>query len=476
MSQHETPASADDTVGRPVGQGARTSAAEVPEYPALAPNVELVGEMQETGFRDRQWLVQRGGRFIQLTELLYRVAEQADGSRTHGEMAEGVTESTEWLVSAENVRQLVGAKLLPLGLITPADGSASRDPSIAERRAAASPLRVNGRMKVLGPRAIDPVTKVLQVLFAPFVVIPVLAAVAFAHGWLYLAHGLGGAMREVIYAPGLALAVLAILFLSGVFHEFGHAAALRYGGGKARGMGAGFYLVYPALYTDTTDVYRLGRRAKLRTDLGGFYFHLIFALGLVALYLVTGWEFLLFAVLLINLDILYQCLPFVRFDGYWALADLTGIPDFFSQMGAFLKGLLPGSRRKGGALPNLKPWVKAVFALYVAVTVPVLSLLLFYLVTALPGILAAQWDSFLLQAREASFAINDGDAGGVTVAFLQALVVALQVVAISYLLYALGRTALRVLLTWSEPTATRRLVGALAFVAAVASVIFVWTT
>ena len=93
-------------------------------------------------------------------------------------------------------------------------------------------------------------------------------------------------------------------------------------------MGAGFYLVYPALYTDTTDAYRLGRWARVRTDLGGFYFHLIFALGLVSLYLVTGWEFLLFVVLLINSNIIYQCMPFVRFDGYWALADLTGIPDF----------------------------------------------------------------------------------------------------------------------------------------------------
>ena len=37
----------------------------------------------------------------------------------------------------------------------------------------------------------------------------------------------------------------------------------------------------------------------------------------------------------------YQCRPFVRFDGYWALADLTSIPDFFSQTGAFLKSVLP---------------------------------------------------------------------------------------------------------------------------------------
>jgi hypothetical protein len=30
--------------------------------------------LQGSGFQDRQWLVQRDGRFIQLTELLYHIA------------------------------------------------------------------------------------------------------------------------------------------------------------------------------------------------------------------------------------------------------------------------------------------------------------------------------------------------------------------------------------------------------------------
>lgn len=36
----------------------------------LASGVELTGEMEETSFAERQWLVQRGDRFIQLSELL----------------------------------------------------------------------------------------------------------------------------------------------------------------------------------------------------------------------------------------------------------------------------------------------------------------------------------------------------------------------------------------------------------------------
>ena len=80
---------------------------QVPERPQLAPNIELSGQMQESGFKDRQWLIQRDGHFIQVSELLYRIAEQANGERTLEEIAAGVTESTDWIVSGGNVHQLI---------------------------------------------------------------------------------------------------------------------------------------------------------------------------------------------------------------------------------------------------------------------------------------------------------------------------------------------------------------------------------
>lgn len=458
-----------------VEEQAAASTAEVsgvPEKPELAPDVELIGEMRETGFEDRQWLIRRDDKFIQLTELLYRVAERSNGDRTPDEIATEVTASTEWLVTADNVRQLVEKKLLPLGIV-----GRRNDYAIAgreeegEQRSLRSPLAVNMRQRLVGPRYIEPVTGVLQFLFAPPVLIPVLALALFAHGWLYLIHGVGGGLREMILSPGLTLVVLAVVFVSGVFHEFGHAAALRYGGGKVRGMGFGLYLIYPALYTDTTDSYRLGRWGRVRTDLGGFYFHLIFALGVMGLSLVTGWEFLLVAVLLISLDIAYQCLPFVRFDGYWTLADLTGIPDFFSQMGAFLRSTVPVQRWRENSLPNLKPWVKGVFVTYVLVTVPLLALIVALLIANLPGIVSASWDSLLLRVGEFTSAINDGNAVGAALAVAQALLLALQTLGIAILMYILGRK----IWEWSKPTPARQITGTLIAGAVVALVAIFWS-
>ena len=37
----------------------------------------------------------------------------------------------------------------------------------------------------------------------------------------------------------------------------------------------------------------------------------------------------------------------MRLDGYWVLADLTGIPDFFSQIGAFIRSVVPFKKWDG---------------------------------------------------------------------------------------------------------------------------------
>jgi len=272
----------------------------IPERAKLAPNVKLAGEMKESGFVEEPWLVDRDGGYIQLTELLYKVAEQVNGTRTHDEIAAAVSETYGKNVTADNVRQLL-EKLIPLGVIANGDGTVLGS---AAGSAGRSPLAVNMKMAMVDPKLIDPLTRVLQTLFWPPVLIAVLLAGLTAEAWMLFVHGVGGSMHDALYAPGLLLAALGIIVFAAGFHELGHAAALRYGGGKVRGMGAGLYLIYPAFYTDVSDNYRLGRWAKVRTDLGGFYFNLIFALGVMGVYVLTGWEFLLIVVVLINFDII----------------------------------------------------------------------------------------------------------------------------------------------------------------------------
>jgi putative peptide zinc metalloprotease protein len=318
---------------------------------------------------------------------------------------------------------------------------------------------------MLGPRVAEPAARTLQFLFAPLVLAPLLVASALAHAWLYLVHGVGDAMRDALYVPGRLLVVLPVLLAAAAFHELGHAAALRYGGGRVRGIGAGFYFIFPAFYTDVTDSYRLGRWARVRTDLGGVYFHLLFATGLVALALASGQEALLVAVALIDLEVARQLLPFGRLDGYWTLADLTGVPDFFAQLGPLARGARP---------PRLRPWARAVFALYVSVTLPVLVVLFLLMLARLPGFVALAWDVSRLHAGAVAEAVRAGDFGALALSAAEVALLGLLALGTGHLLYRTGAGAIGLVWRWSSRTLKRCVAGALATAGAVALVALLW--
>ena len=147
----------------------------------------------------------------------------------------------------------------------------------------------------------------------------VLAGFAAFETWLFAVHGAIGPLLGVLNRPVLFLAVAGLTLASLLFHEFGHASACRYGGARPGVIGFGLYLIWPSLYTDVTDAYRLDRAGRLRTDLGGVYFNAIFILALSGGYAATGQPVFLAAAFLDNFQILQQLVPLVRMDGYFIL-------------------------------------------------------------------------------------------------------------------------------------------------------------
>src|ERR671936_1361937 len=324
-----------------------------PDVPRLAPGVRLSGKLEDSAFQQQQWLVERGDDFVQLTELLYQLVQEIDGRRGVDEIARRVSARAHREISPTVVRGLLG-KLRPIGVVANGDGQVFDMPA-----AARSPLALNLKMAMFPATATNVVTDVFKWLFLPPVVIAILALTIAAHVWLYGSHGIAQALHQTLYAPSLLLVVFAGIVVSAAFHELGHGAGLRDGGGRVRNMGVGLYLVYPAFYTDVTDNYRLSRGKRLRTDLGGFYFNGIFHLAMIGLFALTAQEFWLLIALIVDLEVVQQLLPLVRVDGYWILADLTGIPDFFTQMASFVRGVVPWLKRDPQRqLPDLKWWGK----------------------------------------------------------------------------------------------------------------------
>jgi putative peptide zinc metalloprotease protein len=440
----------------------------VSDPPKPAPNLHFAGQMKDGAFEGKQYLVERDGQFVQLSELLLLTLAHVDGRRSIEQIAEGVSAKAFRKVTPDNVRALL-AKLVPLGLVAGADGSLA--PS-ARERAARSPMQVQLKMAVIPPTVTNAVTGFFSVLYFPPVLVLVLAAAAAAHVWLYLIHGVGRSVHDVLYSPGLILILFVAFVLSAAFHEIGHGAGLRYGGGTVRAMGAGLYLVYPVFYTDITDAYRLGRGGKLRTSLGGFYFNLIFSLGVLGLYAITHAEFLLIVMALIDLEIIYQMLPFVRMDGYWILADLTGIPDFFSQMGAFVRSTF-GKRE--GEIADLKPWAKTVFVLYMVIVIPVIGALVFFAIKTFPAVFATALDSASKLAGTAGEGLSKGDWVAVAAAIVQILILGLQVLGLGVVVFTVLKRIFVGLWRWGAGSPTKRIVSSFASLAILALLVFLWT-
>ncbi|HEY6502202.1 MAG TPA: hypothetical protein VIZ20_22425 [Streptosporangiaceae bacterium] len=454
----------------------------------LAPGLSLLGEFQGTGFAEPRYLIRRGdGQVIQVSRLLYLVAaaiaEATGDTAAAGNGAVGadliaIEVSAEFgqQVTADNVRYLVGNKLGPLGVVNvgtdaPAEGAAQ-----APRVNLLLGLKLRGVL--LRPRMVGAIGRALAWLHFPVLVVMVLAGFAAFEGWLFGVHGAIGPLLGVLADPVLFLAVAGLTLASLLFHEFGHASACRYGGARPGVIGFGLYLIWPSLYTDVTDAYRLSRAGRLRTDLGGVYFNAIFILGLAGCYAMTGRPVFLAAAFLDNFQILQQLFPLVRMDGYFILGDLAGVPDLLGLLGPIMASVLPGraARRAGTRAGVLRRGPRVLVTVWVLVAVPLLAAAFGYTLWNLPALISTATRSLTSGADTVRVAF----AAGHTAAGLSAgLNVFLLTVPLAALIYLLARIVLRVVVGLSK--AVRRgyrdghrrravAVGAIGTLAAVAGV------
>jgi len=401
--------------------------------PVLADGVQLIGEYEGSGFKEPPSLLRRAdGQVIQLPPLLYFVAAKADGASDYARIAQAVGDEIHRGLDAEQVRFLVDEKLRPLGIVADPDGTtqevAKPDPF----------LGLKFRMSVIPERVSNLLGAMFRRLFLPPVVVAVLAAFVAADVWLFVRHGVAQAVRQSIYNPALFLALFAGIVLSAGFHEIGHAAACRYGGGRPGKMGCGLYLAWPAFYTDVTDAYRLGKRDRLRTDLGGVYFNVVVILATIGAYLLTGFEPLLLLAVVQHFEIAHQLLPIVRLDGYYIVADLTGVPDLFARIGPILRSALPW-RRAEDDVRVLERWVRVAVTAWVLLVVPLLLFQLLMLLVHLPRIVGTGWSSGARLWRGAAGAFAASEPLTALSSAVQLVVLAIPIVGIILVLWKVGR-------------------------------------
>jgi putative peptide zinc metalloprotease protein len=451
--------------GRGSTAGYPSDAPEPAAAPRLADGIELLGEYKDSGYTEAPSLMRRAdGQVIQMSRLLYLVASRIDGSRGLAAIAQLVSDDLGRAVSADQVRYLMKAKLLPLGIV----GQSATPPPTA------SPLlALRARGTLLPERLACATGAILQPLFRWPVVLAVAVCVAVVDYWLFAVHGLTAGLAQLLRDPVDLLIVVGLSVISAAFHECGHAAGCRYGGARPGAIGVGIYLVWPSFFTNVTDSYRLSRAGRLRTDLGGLYFNLIFMLALAGIYAASSAEILLVVIALTHLEMLEQLLPFVRFDGYFILSDIVGVPDLFARVSPILRSALR-TRHRDPRVTGLQRRARVVVTGWVVCVVPLLVVMIGYLLLRFPAINRALWRA---ASREAHLAATAAVADHYAVALVDALGAALamlSVVGSVYIATGLARRGVTLGLRWSAGRAGRRLLVALAVLAAPGALAAVW--
>ncbi|MEV4439190.1 hypothetical protein AB0K09_09235 [Streptomyces sp. NPDC049577] len=412
--------------------------------PRLSAGLRLHGEYQGSGFHAPKYIARRGdGQVVQLSQLLHLVASAIDGVRDTAAVARLVSADYGREVSPENIVYLIEHKLDPLGVTVP-DGQ--EDDQVDGPRSDLL-LSLKGHRVVFNERRVAVIARSLAWLHrTPVVVLVLLAAVAM-DVWLFAIHGAMEPVLSVLDQPLLLLAVFGLTVASLVFHEFGHASACRYGGAHPGCIGCGIFLIWPSMYTDVTDVYRIGRAGRLRTDLGGVYFNVVFMLLLTGAYVVTGQPFLLSAVYLGHFEVLEQLMPAVRLDGYFILGDLAGVPDLYGKIKPILLGMLPWRRRPEPAVADLKRSTRIIVTTWVLTMVPLLAAELAYALWNLPRIVATGIRSLTQQLIGTYEAFADGQLASGLAGVLGSLMLICPLAGMTYLSIRLtgrlGRNALR---------------------------------
>jgi putative peptide zinc metalloprotease protein len=91
------------TIPPPPGATAPASAP-----PRLAAGVELIGRFEGSGFKDPPFIARRAdGQVVQMAPLLFALAEEIDGRRSHEQVGERLSHRIERGVTGEMAEMLI---------------------------------------------------------------------------------------------------------------------------------------------------------------------------------------------------------------------------------------------------------------------------------------------------------------------------------------------------------------------------------
>ncbi|TFZ03576.1 HlyD family efflux transporter periplasmic adaptor subunit [Ramlibacter humi] len=169
-------------------------------------------------------------------------------------------------------------------------------------------------------------------------VLALVTPVMLAHEW----HAYMESLQGLLSFEGIMASAVAAFFAK-ILHECGHAFVARAQGVRVPVMGVAFLVMWPVLYTDTSDSWKLqDHKSRFRIAAAGIATEMAIALVCLFLWTITppgglrsAFFFLSTTSVLITLSL--NGSPFMRFDGYFLLSDAMDFPNLHERAGAMAK-------------------------------------------------------------------------------------------------------------------------------------------
>jgi putative peptide zinc metalloprotease protein len=320
--------------------------------PALTPGVEIGPD------RDGEQNVTVSApveRYFEVSRATARLLRAIDGQRTLEQIAALVGDDGS-APTAADLAGVIDQSLAPSGIVRFGEA-----PALDEARAPEGPRsRLWLRVPLFPAPLANTLAEPLRSLFAPGIALALMIVGVTAHMLFYaMRPGFGPSLRPESLSSWIAPAALFALAM--LIHELGHVAALLARGERAGAVGFGFYWIWPVLFSDVSRAWRLPRRERAIVDAGGVFVQLLVAAVMIGIWIFAPSVTLARGIALVDLGLVANLNPLLRWDGYWLLVDLTGVTDLRRRGFDYLRALRRGQR---AAAPRAVQVYAALSALY----------------------------------------------------------------------------------------------------------------
>ncbi|MCB0607372.1 MAG: hypothetical protein KDD12_06645 [Lewinella sp.] len=310
---------------------------------------------------NKQYLLRANGANYYIGELIYLIIQQLTERKSRKEIVENLNNWARghYQFTEEVVGHIIQDKITPLNIFDEAGNPVKAKP-VEEKRTSTALGGFSARWDFVQYEQIKWLLNILKFFFYPIPFFTLLAAGAalnyyYIHQFSQYTAALTASdaimesgqrcLRSLSYVLLYYPAAVLILFI----HELGHAASAHLFKAPPKSIGFGFYFIFPVLYTDVTDTWKLNRWKRTIVNLGGIFFQVLINLALIYwikhAHNIETIKVLRSLMIINTVTIFINFNPFFKFDGYWIYSDLFKIPNLRQQSNAywvlFLKRMFP---------------------------------------------------------------------------------------------------------------------------------------